>query len=518
MLDSLLRKGYLPQELPPLFNSSSFANYITNNAGSLDAIFTQENAKWSSQMHHNLARVGGLRRRLSVPNPINFYRLAKAFDVNSELLETQWNQSPFSQTTPSLQGIDAKRAIAPRSNNRSYPRTIARVGAKYLLKADISQFYSSIYTHTVPWAIHSKVIAKANFRNDLYGNLIDKELQACQYGQTKGVAIGTDTSLGIAELILADIDKKLNESCKILDGIRFIDDIELSFSSLADAEHALVQLEKLLHEYELQLNVSKTTIISLPDSIESPYVSELRQLIPPKDNATQNQWVDYFNKAYILAKLHPADGVLRYAISALKNININQKVWKVAQCLLWQSIASDPGTIRFIIDVLWLSIENNNELQLDKEVAQNSLDSLILSSAPVGHSSEIVWGLWAGLLFKLELSNSSHEAILEMDDTFVAITMSVAIINKIFKQKNISPLWKSWLEPGCFHGAYWMYAYEAYKQGWLPDEVANSGLPDTSYCKSMAESGVSFINLDIISNYDPNTFENETLIASGSGG
>lgn len=96
---------------------------------------------------------------------------------------------------------------------------MTRVGSRYLLKADISQFYPSIYTHTIPWALHSKATAKAGQRDvELAGNVLDKELQACQHGQTKGIAIGPDTSLGIAELLLSPIDHRMNEECDIVAG------------------------------------------------------------------------------------------------------------------------------------------------------------------------------------------------------------------------------------------------------------------------------------------------------------
>ena len=255
MLKALLAYGYLPRELPPLFGSETFLG--VTNANGLPENITKETAKWTQPTHHNLARVGGLRRRLTVPNPINFFRLASAFDKNSAALTAEWQKSPYSKTTPKVSAA-GQRGISHEPSDRATAKAHSRVGAKYLLHADISQFYPSIYTHTIPWALHTKKVAKSAF-NDmrLAGNVIDREVQACQFGQTKGVAIGPDTSLGIAELLLAPIDRRLSESCGVLSGVRFIDDMEFSFRKLADAEAALASLESMLYEYELQLNGNK---------------------------------------------------------------------------------------------------------------------------------------------------------------------------------------------------------------------------------------------------------------------
>ena len=180
MLDALLRKGYLPQELPPLFGTESIADCIKNHGQQLPTPFTQQKPIWTLPTHHNLARIGGLRRRLSVPNPFSFFRLARTFDSNTAALDSKWAASPYSHTKP-VMSANQLRAIAPSNPDRATPRTLIRVGTRYLLRADISQFYPSIYTHTIPWAAHTKGIAKASFNNmGLFGNVLDKELQACQ--------------------------------------------------------------------------------------------------------------------------------------------------------------------------------------------------------------------------------------------------------------------------------------------------------------------------------------------------
>ncbi|MCE2887486.1 MAG: RNA-directed DNA polymerase [Pseudanabaena sp.] len=64
---------------------------------------------------------------------------------------------------------------------------------KYLIKTDIKNFYPSIYTHSIPWALHDKaVIRQPNKRNDyeFIGNRLDKLFQNANDGCTNGIPIG----------------------------------------------------------------------------------------------------------------------------------------------------------------------------------------------------------------------------------------------------------------------------------------------------------------------------------------
>lgn len=503
MFALLLRKGYFPQELPPLFSTVIFANCIKKNINNLPESVNLNKPKWSSLAHHNLAQVGGLRRRLSIPNPISFIRLARKFDSHANELNEIWTKSPYSQTIPKIKNRH-HRAIATFPSNRSIPMTKSRVGARYLLKADISQFYSSIYTHTISWALYTKEIAKVK-KNDLslLGNSLDEDLRAAQKGQSKGIPIGPDTSLGIAELLLTQVDTEMKNSCNIIGGVRFVDDIEFTFRNLGDAENALFRLEAILHSYELQLNMKKTKIINLPDYISEIHTSKLSLHIPKPGCTKISEWINYFNLAFELAREFPSRGVLRYTLGAIKNIKVELKLWASVQLLLWQTIIADPGCLRYVIDILWENSRKNPSLKIDKDIAEQALNSLIMSSAPVGHGSEIVWSLWASLLFELTISEEAQKLIEQMNDSFVAIATMVASEHGVFSQEITSTLWLKWIEEGDFWGENWLFLYEAYRKGWRSSATSSNKIERHHECKFMKEAGVSFLDENIVKEYKP---------------
>lgn len=142
MLEALLEKGFLPRELPPLFTSKTLGD-VARQAVRLPDSLTKPKADWTQPMHHNLSRVGGLRRRLTIPNPVNYFRLANVFSTNNDQLSAEWAKSPFSHTRP-FHDPQGTRAIASSKMDRATARAYSRVGARYILRADISQFYSSV--------------------------------------------------------------------------------------------------------------------------------------------------------------------------------------------------------------------------------------------------------------------------------------------------------------------------------------------------------------------------------------
>ncbi|MFK4893795.1 RNA-directed DNA polymerase [Lactococcus petauri] len=138
----------------------------------------------------------------------------------------------------------------------------------HILKLDISNFYGSIYTHTIPWSIHGEEESK-NSRSDmkiynsLLGNKLDKKFQHMNYGETVGIPQGNAISDLVSEILLAYIDsllvKKLQEiqieEYKIL---RFRDDYRIFTKNSDDASKIKKELIIIFQRHKLALGENKT--------------------------------------------------------------------------------------------------------------------------------------------------------------------------------------------------------------------------------------------------------------------
>jgi hypothetical protein len=137
-------------------------------------------------------------------------------------------------------------------------------GAQYLVEADIAACFPSIYTHSIPWALHGKAEAKkTGDLTALIGNLLDKCTQNTRDRQTNGLLIGPHASNIISEIILTRIDTELQAKgygkC-----VRNVDDYKFYASTADEAESFIRDLGLSLRTFELSLNEKKTQILSLP--------------------------------------------------------------------------------------------------------------------------------------------------------------------------------------------------------------------------------------------------------------
>src|SRR4028119_47868 len=196
MFDALLKGGYFPKELPPPFQTTSFALAITSQISSLSTQFIYHNPKEfvSQSERFNLARAGTLRRILSIPNPINYTLLARVISSDWQQLLQHCHQSKISMSKP----VQTPGNIGWFKDYRDLPeiRAVNRVGRRYALKADINAFYPSVYTHSIPWALHTKKVAKTQRKYEQsLGNKIDTLIRNAQDQQTKGIPIGDRKSV-----------------------------------------------------------------------------------------------------------------------------------------------------------------------------------------------------------------------------------------------------------------------------------------------------------------------------------
>jgi hypothetical protein len=141
-------------------------------------------------------------------------------------------------------------------------------------------YYPSIYTHSIPWALHTKITAKAK-RHDkkLLGNRLDALVRKTQHDQTIGIPIGPDSSVIIAEIIGTEIDRYLRDKIPDLVGYRYVDDMYFYFDDQAKAEICLKEIQHIFKELELQINIEKTSIKNLPCGIEDEWVIALRTFV-----------------------------------------------------------------------------------------------------------------------------------------------------------------------------------------------------------------------------------------------
>ena len=503
----ILARGYLPKELPPPFNSLSLASALWLNRQDLPQGFAVPPKKKgkvvSSPAVHSLARAGILRRRLSIPNPINYFQLARAIEINQQDILVHVNQSKFSLTTPQAD-TTSQRAImgVEEQGYRPIARSLSRASSHYILKTDIDNFYPSIYTHAIPWALHGKLVAKQNrSKPRYYGNVLDQIIRNSQDQQTLGIHIGPDCSLVVAEIILSAVDIALLAT-GLENGFRYLDDYEFGFGTYSQAQQALADLQGELSKYELHLNPRKTHLVELPSVIEDPWATELRKFRIRADSSGQEiDLIGYFSRAYELQSNYPDESVLSFALGKMRSLVVSQGNWPLYQSALLQIATIEPGTLSRVVDELYRYHLASYSVDLAK--VSGTLQQIICHHAKVNHGSEVAWAVWGCILFRISLDDSTASELTTMEDSVIAILALDARAKGLIGNNANLTLWSSMMNSQALYEENWLLAYEANVKGWLPSIGSQDHVADDQLFDFLKQNSVRIYNAHLSSIYKP---------------
>ena len=390
----LLKYEYFPEELPECFTSKGLADYYGVLKGQADSVSTA-----SSPFLFSVYKGENSRRRMAIPNPLSYMRIVNCISDNCEQIKAEFDKSTFSLTKPSLDQSDTQKRAYNRISNTPAETRLANErlfsNNSVCIKLDISNFFDSIYTHSVSWAIHTKTSAKASRDdNSKLGNKIDRALQGLNDKQTHGILVGNAISRLIAEIILCNIDCEINRKFPDISVCRFVDDYSFYISDNESSNAIISFVRNKLLDYDLVLNESKTQIIYAPFLIERSGIDEIKSIVT-------NDAYTYYNRMMILYDKYKDLSLLKYGFSIIKLL-INDKDFKTLFPLLIHSWVTFPSLAYKILPILYKF--KHHLTSYEKNELKKSLTSVIFSGIELRQEVETVWALWTMTLFGFPLN------------------------------------------------------------------------------------------------------------------
>jgi hypothetical protein len=441
----------------------------------------------SRLVRHSVPKMKHLRRHFGIPNPYSQSMLCIAVAENWNRLDELCKKSSVALSRPIP---SSRRAVASEHSRRveGVQRSHTSIGRRFMLKADIASFYPSIYTHSIPWAIHGKEVARSKRARSWYGNQLDTWMRETQDRQTGGIPIGPDTSFLVAEVIASRMDVMLEKLMKQkLRGVRYIDDYHLYFRTRAEAEKALAALHVVTRSFELQINGPKTEIIEIPEPIQPEWKTELR-LIRILSDGRATGVKAFFDRASSLAQKFPGDSVLTYAVRKIAHraAGLNDTEWEVVRSSLLRFAMAEPTMLPALLELF-----GKNDKACDRDGLRDVLAELCFSHAPLQHGFEVAWSLWMARTLSIALPESVSAAVRNVDDDIVAL---VALD---LEQQNLLPptnsrLWASRMTKEHLYSEHWLVAYEACAQGWLAPSDGNEFLSADPFFSILSNGDVRF--------------------------
>lgn len=494
-LKSLIRKGYFPSELPPPFNSEDlgkYRQYVWKNWPN------QLPPKTTAELY-NIQRLGWKRRSLSIVNPVSQFFLSKTISDNWIEIRDHIKLGEASLDHAYLRKDEDRAVPKPDFSKIDFMKLKAGGDFDHILVSDISRYYGTIYTHTLPWALHGKEWCKTNVNSnalkDSLGHQLDKLVGKGQDNQTIGIPVGPDTSRILSEMIAVAIELRFFDltpharSCTH----RFVDDWFIGHNTAQAAEGAMRNLAQACAEYELELNLEKTRIINAKDEIIEAWPNELLDLmVTSRINKTQLKQLNrFFSQAYHLAHLNPSSNVMDYALKVARSFSISRECYPLFESFVLRAARAYPITLPVVVQILINYRQQGAPINVTrcKKLIEDELDK----SVSLRHNSEVSWVLFLSKALGIKLRSETLKPICNIENSVWALLVLDLENHNLIDGDLDKTFWSSLLTKENLTGSSWLLAYEADLKFWLkgpdPDFVLNH-----DWFKVLRAKRISFYN------------------------
>lgn len=490
----ILEKGFLPKEFPNLFDSKDLSKSVRISDEILESRPTL-----SIPIRTSIPKGAGFRRNIAIPNPKHFTVLSKFIAKKSKEIKRFFKLSKISMSK-AVSDKDSIRAIVNEFgfDNVLQEQLIKGFSSKFLVTADISKFYNTIYTHSIPWALHGKIESKRDRTDALWGNKLDRLVRNMQDGQTLGIPIGPDTSRIISEIIGVALDKTIQSSEPELNGIRFIDDFFLFVDSSAEAENLEIKINRALSDFELTNNENKSSIKAMPVSGESIKFQAIKNYKIRKSVSEQKLDIIYiYNLSIELNAIHPHENSFHCFLTKILPIKIHKENWAIVESILLQIASAEIKSITVISKILISYNSYGYDLNLEKI----KISFLKIAQRGIGNNFgfEVCWSFF--ILDQLDIKiNENIKNISSLSDPLAILSILTAREKSFYTYNLDLNYWNTLMSNSGLYDSCWMLCYEAEKRDWLSNQNGLNLIDSDNYFKKLNALDVSFLNMDCIIN------------------
>ena len=504
----LLARGYLPENLPPLFVSRDLGPFAEANCSD----YLTKGTIQTRASPYNATKRGHQRRLFAIPNPIAAINTALFISRHWDAINQHFNKSPFSASRPTTDRAGVRAITITPHEELSHLRNDRMAASRYVVCTDISRFFPSIYTHALPWAFHSKAQSKADHKpgsKTIFFNRLDHILRQAQDGQTIGIPVGPDTSRIIAEIVATAVDadfivqarRKPARTRRIPALLRHVDDIWIGARTQDEAEDLLYTYRACLREYELDINELKTSIISATRDIPHFWPKEIGDLLRaefeqrPFGNSQVRGYERMFalDRVFDLANRHNDDGIIKFALRQLDDARAWSRHWDTLEPFMLRCFVNYPHSVDYIARVLAWRRRVGQSINMSRW--QSALTEFVEFHARLRNDSEVCWALWLARELGAKIRGRAAELVVG-DCGPMALTLLCDCIERRIVLSGLDQAGiQDRLGERPLSGQFWFFAYEALRRDWV-DRYLFAQDPLYDFFQQLESAGVSF--------FDPN--------------
>lgn len=495
LYEGLLAHGFFAEKLPPVFTAVPFFDYCKTVSNSFES-------GWNEYISFRAMRNIGIPRIMGIPNPFKYqkmcYELSMSWDkITSHFQKQTAGQNYRVSRIHVRKEQDKKRIFAMNyknwrvDGNPELDLLIHDKGvSRFLVNADISTCFPSVYSHSIPWALVGKEKAKGSVHEDTWYNRIDQMCSDMHNGETHGLLIGPHASNLLAEIILTVVDNKLYK-----EGYRYvrnIDDYCCYVDSYEEAQRFLRDLEEALREFDLLLNHKKTKVVPLPIGVEKNWKHQLSDL--PKTGMSgmveYPQVNAFIDEALRLATDTEDFAVVNYAIKKLKGSNLSDNGKKLAAKRFMHMAVLYPYLLSLMEEYIFIPYE------VDATDIKVMSDAIYQNACEVNDYESMCYSIYFAIRFDFTLGefegdySKAQEQVIKSNDCLLLTMTWIYFMKQNYWKRDttqVKPLNRVAMElKKTDMDRYWLFCYEALKAGSLSGQW-----------RLMKQAGVSFIKKGI---------------------
>lgn len=493
-LQALLAIGYFPKELPPPFNTLDFARYRQSLK-----------TAWSSEPHYpkskpeiyTVPRVNSWRRDLSIVNPVAQFYLSDLISDNWIPIRNHINKSSLSAQHLEITNDKPRAVEEPDFRLISMLKNEISGQFDHAVLSDISRFYGTLYTHSIPWALHGKAHCKAILDTPPYKNLLGTRLDiAVRKGnenQTSGIPIGPDTSRILSEIVISKVDGHLLKyGIDRSRAVRNVDDWFIGFDSVGEADKAIASLSHECRSFELEIHPEKTKNIDISQLSSEIWTEQLLEIDIPRTAAGQQRKIEhFFDLAFNLSRENPDSNVLKFALSIARSWNIDKSNWKIFENLALRAVRNNKTILPQFVQIIANYRDRKYEISIEK--MEKIILDILRTSVPNGGHFEISWALFLVKTLGIRINSDKLDGISQLESSVCAlIALDLRDKNQIEGPLDES-LWLQSLTNAGLNSGMWLLAYEADLKGWLPSPPINH-VDNHTFFRELKKRNISFYN------------------------
>lgn len=320
-------------------------------------------------------------------------------------------------------------------------------GACGILHIDISEFYRSIYTHTLSAIKLGIDGAKEAFLQDSqsedykkYVNLDDR-VRRLNGARTNGILVGPYISKILSEAILAKVDEEFRTEQLVF--VRYADDYEIAIYDESGLEDVKSRIVAILDKYGFRINNEKTFYEKYPFYIFNNYQKIVQRLVGDGRNIDSVDIIELFNK-FLQMEKDGEKGAVRYLLKTYKNeYHVEDK--QLYASYLLNVLCNDEKSLGLACNII-IHEYNAERIELN-ETFYSVIVKKLKYEIRKKHDLEVVWLTYLLKYTNYEITNDLLEEILKSKNDLAIIIVLEEWESKI-EQQEIELRWNeanSWI-------------------------------------------------------------------------